>query len=118
MPVTATVLASPVGLSSDHRTVIFIGTLAITGNYAAGGMAADFQALCAGITTSKQPVHVAIQGIAGYVYEYDYTNKKIIIRAQTNAAAEDAPLGELTVAALPAGVTGDTIRARIVFPKV
>ena len=49
----------------------------------------------------------------GYVFGYDYTNKLILIRAQTNAAAEDAPLGELTdSAAVPAGArTGARVTA-------
>lgn len=96
------------------------GTVAIGADpleYATGGIAMSF--LQAAIKATRTPIFVTVIGIAGFIYEYvfgtDASDGLLMIRAQTNAAAEDAPLGELAVAAIPAAVSGDTIKFHAVF---
>lgn len=85
--------------------------------YATGGIAMNLNQ--AAIKASRTPLRVQVSGQAGFIYEYDpgtdNSNGKLLIRAQTNAAAEDAPLGELAVAAIPAAVSGDSIVAEILY---
>lgn len=95
------------------------GTLAIEaspGAYATGGLAlgvAEFAAKL-GISGGQSPKLLVAQGVAGYYYEYDVANKKLRIR--TGAAAQTV-LTELTAAATPAGVSGDTIHFLALFDK-
>jgi len=72
------------------------------GDYAVGGVATTLP-FASHSRYRREPDIVLFSASNGFVYSYDYTNKLVIIRAQTNAAAEDAPLGELAVAAVPAG---------------
>jgi len=91
------------------------GTIAIGASpltYTLGGIALNFNQ--SAIKASRTPGTVVIQGISGYIYSYvpgtDNSNGLLKIFAQTNAAAEDAPLGELADAsAIPAAVSSDTI---------
>ena len=85
------------------------------GDYVAGGLlpAVTFSQVVG--FTPRKPIWVEIKGNNGYYYEFVYATQKIMIRAQTNAAAEDAPLGELAVAALPEGVTLDLVRVRVAY---
>jgi len=72
------------------------------GTYTTGGIAPSL-VFNAYSRYRREPDIVLFDPNNGYVYSYDYTNKLILIRAQTNAAAEDAPLGELANgAAVPA----------------
>lgn len=83
------------GLWADNARTHAVGTIGIAaGDYVTGGFTMDFQANIPHISTSKQPIWVDIRGIAGYKYEYDYTNKKIIIRQTgtvTPAGTNSAP---------------------------
>lgn len=97
------------------HTIEIFGTLAASGSYATGGDAIDFTNL-GSILRAKDPLFVEVQGIAGFVYQYNRVTKKLLVYCNT-AGGANAPLGEHTAAAYAAGVTGDTIRARIVFPK-
>ena len=98
--------------TSGELTGIF--TLAIgAGDYAAGGLAFTSTFSQKAGFTSRKPDWVTVIGISGYFYEYVYSTGKLQIRAQTNAAAEDAPLGEIADGATPAGIVADTIRARV-----
>lgn len=63
--------------------------------------------------TPRKPDWVTISGNAGYIYAYVQATGKIMIFAQTNAAAEDAPLGELAAAPMPAAVLADVVRVRV-----
>ncbi len=95
--------------------LVGIYTLAFsTADYATGGLlpGTNTFAVKTGFTNRK-PDWVDIQGNAGYIYSYVYASGKIMIFAQTNAAAEDAPLGELAVAAMPAAALADVIRCRV-----
>lgn len=99
----------------DGKRLHIVGTLTASGNYATGGDAVDFQAVITDVRGIRsQPSWVEIRGKAGYVYEYDYTNKKVMARQEAAAAN---PADELSAAAYPAGVTGDTIRAYVVVKK-
>lgn len=97
------------------HTVEVFGTLAASGNYAAGGDSVDFTQL-GSILRARDPLFVDIQGISGFVYQYNRSTKKVLVYCNT-AGAANAPLGEHTAAAYAAGVTGDTIRVRMIFAK-
>ena len=90
---------------------VFVGSLALTGNYATGGI--DISDFITSLPVTEAPFHMVFTGKAGYQYEYDVAAKKLLIRQQTDPAAAggaNIPLVELAAAALPAGVTGDTIQ--------
>ena len=96
------------------------GTVAITASaavYVAGGIAMSLAG--SDIKASRTPVRVTVWGIGGYIYQYvkgaDAASGLLRIFAQTNAAAEDDPLGQLAAAAMPAGVSGDTVEFEAVF---
>lgn len=108
---------------SDGKRVHVVGTLLAAGNYVTNGIALDLPvALSSQVPgISAQPVHVQVQGIAGYFYEYDKANKKVLIRQQTDPAAAggaNIPFVQLAAAALPAGVTGDTISFYAIFKQL
>jgi hypothetical protein len=96
---------------SDRQSFIYTGKLTPSGNYALGGEVVPFRGK---MPTTKQPVFVDVRGKAGYVYEYDYANDKLLVRQEGAAAA---PAVELAAAAYPAGVTGDDIRFTATYPK-
>lgn len=98
MATTVTVLE----MWNDTKRSHVLGSIALTGSYTTGGISLNFvtaalsgtkgQTALPGI--SKQPIRASIDGIAGYKYEYDRTNKKLIIRqsagftpAGTNASS-------------------------------
>jgi hypothetical protein len=90
------------------------GTVAISASpaaYATGGIVMSL--VNALIKAQRPPKQVDVVGKAGYIYRYipgtTLANGLLMIFAQTNAAAEDAPLGELAVTAIPAACSGDTI---------
>lgn len=77
-----------------------------------GGDVLDFKPLSR--YNTKQPLLVFIVGIAGFKYEYDLANKKVKVRIN-DAGGANAPQAEVANGAYPAGVTGDTIDAFVVF---
>ncbi len=97
----------------NHNNAIeVVGSVALSGSYATGGDSlpiANFDA-----KTPKAPYMVQAIGKAGYHYEYDLTNAKLLVR---QGVAAGSPLAELGAGAYPGGVTGDTIRIRALFPK-
>lgn len=94
------------------RVVEVRGTLAFSGNYVTGGEVPTF----AGVRSSSvTPTQLWAEGIAGYKYEWNPANGKILVRQ--GAGAINLPLAELSAAAYPAGVTGDTIRFVAEFKK-
>jgi len=99
------------------------GTIAITANpdtYASNGLTLDFTRIASGSPTvkaSRVPMRVDINAPSGYVYQYvnGTTARDGKIKILTGAAAQSA-LTELTNgAAIPAGVSGDTINFRAAF---
>ena len=106
----------------DHAQMYHVlGTLAVGASpltYTTGGIAINL--LGGNVKASRTPKKVEVIGQAGYIYRYikgtDASNGLLMIFAQTNAAAEDAPLGELTnAAAIPAAVSGDTVQFEAMF---
>lgn len=89
------------------------GSLVASGSYPAGGDVADFTQL-GSIIRAKDPLFVDIQGKSGWIYQYDYVNKKVLVYANT-AGGANAPLGEHTAAAYTASVISDIIKVRMVF---
>lgn len=107
------------GKIRNVNTVEYFGTIAIGSDpltYAAGGLVTTFQV--AGVQSSKPPLWVDIQGIAGYIYRFapgtTIANGKTQIFCETTVAT-NAALLEHTVAAIAAAVAADTIRFRAVF---
>lgn len=90
--------------------------LTASGNYTTGGdsLASIFTGM--DFKSSAKPLMIVAQGIAGYKYEYDYTNNKMLTR---ECAAAGSPLAEIpgSPTAYPAGVTGDTITCLGIFQK-
>jgi hypothetical protein len=114
------------GLEFTNATITARGTLAIAAapNYAAGGITVDFSGL--GLPTESAPLEVEIwsepksgsAATALFLYSYldgtNLTNGKVQI--WTGAAAQSG-LAELANGAVPAGVTGDTIKFKVVCKK-
>jgi len=73
MAVAATLLKRAKG--DNILTALF--TLTFSGSYATGGDALDFATVVG--FTNKQPDVVTINGISGYEYLYDFTNKKVFV---------------------------------------
>lgn len=97
-----------------------LGTIAITVSpavYVANGILMSLRDPA--IKASRAPVDVRVQGQGGFMYSYvkgtDNSDGLLRVFAQTNAAVEDDPLGQLAAAAIPAGVSGDTIRFKATF---
>jgi hypothetical protein len=91
---------------SDGQGVLVVGRITASGSYAASGDAVDFSTVVG--LTNRRPDFVIITGIAGFIYQYDIANKKMWVRCNTAGGADNA-LGEHSVGAYAAGVTGDTI---------
>lgn len=97
------------------HTVEVFGTIVASGNYVANGDPVDFTQL-GSILRAKDPLFVEIQGKNGFIYQYDITNKKVLVYVNT-AGGANAALGEHTAAAYAAAIPTDTIRVRMIFPK-
>lgn len=106
-------MANTLTVVSQHRVgkrLMVTGSIAFSGNYATGGDAVDF--LAAGVRSiDSKPEFMTIAGKAGFYYEYDKANNKVIVRGQepTSGTGSVIALSQLPAAAFPAGVTGDTI---------
>lgn len=82
-----------------------LGTFTFSGNYVAGGEVPTWSRP-AGVLGN--PVFVRLSGgRAGYKYEYNPDNGKILVR---QSAAAGNPNAEISAAAYPAGVTGDLVQ--------
>ena len=78
------------------------GTLAFTGSYATGGD--SLATVFAGkVNSTLKALQLFIMGTGGFLYEYDETNNKVLVRR--GAAAINLPLAEIPVAAYPAAST-------------
>lgn len=84
-----------------------IGTIALSGTYPALGEPWSLQSLPR-MFTGRKPDSVVVTGKAGFVYQYDIANEKLIVYSNT-AGGANAPLGEHTAATYAAGVSGDVI---------
>lgn len=112
-------MAYTLTVAAQHRVgkrLLVNGTLVFSGNYATGGEAIDFVANGVRSIDAK-PEFMQIAGKAGYLYEYDKANNKVIIRGQepTSATAGVIALSQLAAAAYPGAVTADVITFFAVF---
>ncbi len=101
---------------NDGKRLHVSGTLAFSGNYATGGDTLDFTGK---VLASRAPVAVRVEGIAGFRYEVNIgsgiANSLVLVRQYNYPAASAGPATELSAAAYPAGVTGDTVRFHAIF---
>ena len=99
----------------DGKRQFMIGTIAVGAGpltYPANGVPLDLRA--AGFRGTQKPYFMVVDGIAGYIFVYDRVNGTLrAFQGKDPAAAggADLPLQEIaTGAAIPAGLSGDTIR--------
>lgn len=116
MPVTLT----KVNESTTRTTFLDLGTMAITGTYAAGGIAVDWtQQLNAGgkpnpngSASSTVPLQVIITSQGAAATFFDYRWNKTANKIQAFAAGAEVAAGTV-----PAGVSADVIVYRAEFLK-
>lgn len=89
-------------------TLVALCQLTLSGDYPTGGDTVDFKTPVG--FTNRNPDMAIIQGIAGFIYEWDKANSKLLVRG--GAAASNA-LTQFTSGAYSAALTGDTILARL-----
>lgn len=94
----------------DGKTFELTATVALSGSYPALGEPLDLSGYNPFVST-RQPDIVNAVGKAGFQYQYDHANKKLMVRVN-DAGGVNAPMGEHTAAAYAAGVSGDTIIIR------
>jgi hypothetical protein len=87
----------------------FKGSIALSGNYATGGDPLDFGPIFQTIGVGTID-YVDIEDKAGYAVDYDYTNKKVMVRQDAGAGN---PSAELAAAAYPAALTTGTLRCLV-----
>lgn len=112
----ATSVYTPVLVKRTKTSAELVGIFTLSfsnADYATGGLLPSTTFAQVGGFTNRKPDWVEVVGNAGYIYAYVYASGKIMVFAQTNAAAEDDPLGELAVAAMPAAALADVIRCRV-----
>lgn len=108
-------------VAAPHVVELFFQITA-SGNYTTGGDTLDLatitgaDGLSTPPSTTQLPIQVVITGQAGYVYQYvpgsSNANGKVKV---LQSASSGNPLAEISAAAYPAGVTGDTIIAHATF---
>lgn len=110
------VTVTRVGNRNRQAVSFLVGnfSLVFSGSYPTGGELVDF-ALLLGLA-QKQPFLVSVGGKAGYMYQYDYVAKKVMVRVNTGAGV-NLGLPEHTAAAYNAGVTADVVTAVVFVPK-
>lgn len=92
---------------SGGRYLAHVG-IVFSGSYPTGGDTVDFAAV-SGLTNRKPDV-VTITGQAGYLYQWDKANNKVLVFG--GAAAAGAAFSQFTSGAYSATLTGDTVLAR------
>lgn len=113
MPVTPVVtpITTPEG-SYVHPTGVlfeFLAKIALSGAYETGGFALDLRKYFQKI--GKGDIYfVSVPPVAGYSFEYDYTNRKVMILFGDYSNAADGPGVEIPAATLPVAVSGATLR--------
>ena len=83
-------------------------TIAFDSSYVTGGMSLT----ASDLGLSGQVRDVRIDPKAGYVFEYDYTNSKVIVYYGDNNNVADGPLIEVPAATNLSTVTGVRVTAR------
>lgn len=112
------------GQDQGQKLIYVFGTIALTGNYVAGGDLISW--LLDALKTGYIPVQVqffsqsAAAGHSGYQYYWrpgtTLANGKIQVETTGNGAGN--PLQELAAGAYPAAITGDTIAFAAVFLRL
>lgn len=98
-------------------------TITPSGSYTTGGDTFDLTAITRPVgsppipggaqATAPIPTQVTINSVNGYSYSYVKGTTRANGKFKVNTTANT----ELTAGAYPAGITGDTITAQIVFPR-
>lgn len=107
---TFTKTAYPNGKALYQDKIAFFGTIAVTASpatYPAGGIPLSF--VGNEVYSQNAPLFVSIYGILGYAYSYDATAGTLRMYLGGTETAGDA--------AIPANVSGDTIRAEAIVSK-
>ena len=106
---------TPLKVVDTGDVYLAIGTLALSGNYAAGGesLATTFDVIS--IKSSRQVIHLVATGVKGHFYEYNYATDKLMVR---ECAGSAAVAGEIAASGYPVTVTGDTITVTAFFEKL
>jgi hypothetical protein len=85
---------------------VFFAAFEVTpsGNYVTGGevLSPTLESMHHG---GKSPDFVKVDGKAGFVFQYDHANKKLLTYCNT-AGASNSALGEHTAVAYVSGITG------------
>jgi hypothetical protein len=89
----------------DSKRIHVVGQITFSGNYATGGDSVTLTGLYPGQRTAARIV--AINNISGYTYRYDHANSRIRVYQAPSTGSN--PLSEISAAAYPSGVTGDTV---------
>jgi hypothetical protein len=117
--VTATVYAYPNGMDNTQRRSIVRGTLAISaspGTYPSGGFSlATVFKLEPIRNVSGVPAGLFVYSVSGSGYTYVWIRSTNKLMIQQGAASASNPNAEIPVAAIPAGVSGDTIEFEAEF---
>ena len=103
-------MALTVGLTGDWRISTgnrneSVGTIAFDSSYPTGGEALTAANVGLGVLD-----HITITSKGGYVFEYDYTNSKVLVYVE-EAVAAGGPLLEVADTTNLATVTGVKFRA-------
>lgn len=120
MPVATVTVTVDREVNLDGEVMVH-GSLAVSASpdtYAAGGLAlgvAEFRNKTKIGSQVDPPFDIFIRSQAGYTWVWDKANSKAMIRQD---AAAGAPSAEIGTAAVPAGVSGDTVRFVAYLPKL
>lgn len=111
---TATAAITVVDSWDDGKRIHAFGSLDFdTGDYVTGGVPVSFTNLYGGQRVETVEV-VSLHGKAGYFYDWDRANKKVIIR---QCAGAGSPASQIAQAQLPAAVSSDVIDFHAICKK-
>lgn len=132
--VTLTLDAYPNGVTNDQRYIHLWGEAAFAADpatYVTGGSALNWASLLSSpdgvqLPISTQDIAAPVdvdfksESASGWVYGWNKSANKIqILAASGGTAGTEAPFEEMTTGtAIPAGVSGDTIRFHAVFNRM
>jgi|SRR5581483_4426199 len=110
MPASLALNAYPNGVDNTQRRLILHGTVALSGTYAAGGIALNWQAISQGNggeyaldSAQATPEIVYFQSVAGsgYSYSWNKSTNKIQIYVLAASPTANEPLQELGAVTVP-----------------
>lgn len=111
MPIafTPTPVSSGSKVHKLHDLLCLIGELTFSGSYATGGeviTAPNFETLLKQIGNGTVHQVIFDNNSVGYLLDYDYTTKKVLVFQGDNTNAAAAPGIQLPAAGYPAALTG------------